>query len=141
MNKERRSLSMEDRHPVQALVWGVVDLVVAVFGFLFIIPEIVLPIVYTGLKAGGQTPADQLQTTATVFFIIVLVFGIVVFICGIASLIIRSATKNLYLTPYEDGRYHAGATTRSIALPFAIIEIVLAVFATVFSSLAINNVF
>lgn len=51
MNKERRSLSMEDKHPVQALVWGVIDLVVAVFGFLFIIPEIVLPIVYTGLKS------------------------------------------------------------------------------------------
>jgi hypothetical protein len=132
---------MEEKHPVQALVWGIVDLVVACVGLLFIIPEIVLPIVYTAMKAGGQVPEADLRTVATTFFVIVVVFGVIVFFMGLGSLIIRSCTKSLYVTPYDDGRYHSGVTTRKIALPFAIVEIVAAVLATTFSSLALVGIF
>ena len=80
MMKVRKKVPfMEEKHPVQALVWGIVDLVVACVGLLFIIPEIVLPIVYTAMKAGGQVPEADLRTVATTFFVIVVVFGVIVF--------------------------------------------------------------
>jgi hypothetical protein len=130
---------MEDKHPVQAMVWGIVSLVVSAIGLFFIIPQIVLPLVYVAMK-GGNVPAEDLHTTAAVFFVIVVVFGVVSFVFGLTSLIIRGATAKFYLTPDEDGRFHSGLVTRKIAFPLAIIEIVACVLSTTFASLALQNI-
>jgi hypothetical protein len=46
---------MNERHPVQALVWGIVSLVVALGGLLILIAPAIFSIVYSAISAAGSS--------------------------------------------------------------------------------------
>jgi hypothetical protein len=122
----------EERHPVQALVWGIVMLVVSLLGPLFLIAPTVLSVVFISFRNPG------VQITSGV---IGLVFGLLSLFGAIAVLIIRGATNHLYASPYEDGRFRSGTTTRSIAFPIAIITLVWALLIIAIAALILSGVF
>ena len=120
----------EARHPVQALVWGIVMLVVSALGPLFLIAPTVLEIVFISFK----NPAVQITAG-----VIGIVFGLLAAFGAIAVLIIRNATSNLYRSSYDDGRFRSGITTRSIAFPIAIITLVWAVLIVALAALILSG--
>jgi hypothetical protein len=132
---------MNERHPVQALVWGIVSLVVALGGLLILIAPAIFSIVYSIVNAADSSvPSEAIQAIRQVYFILTVVFGSFSLIAGVASLVIRGATAKLYSENYEDGRFRGGVITRKIAFPVAIITIVLACLVTVLVSLILNGI-
>ena len=132
---------MNERHPVQALVWGIVSLVVAFSGLLILIAPAIFSIVYSAINAAGSSvPAEAIQAIRQVYFVLTIVFGVFSLIAGIISLVIRGTTAKLYSENYEDGRFRGGVITRKIALPVAIVTIVLACLVSVLVCLILTGI-
>ena len=122
----------EARHPVQALVWGIVMLVVSALGPLFLIAPTVLDIVFISYSTPG------VQITAGVIGI---VLGLMAAFGATAVLIMRGATSNLYHNSYDDGRFRSGSATRGIAFPIAVITLLWAIIVVILAALILSGVF
>jgi hypothetical protein len=102
---------------------------------------VILWAVYTGIRGGGQVNAEELKTIATIYFILVIVFGVIACLVALASIIIHGATAHLYQTKLEDGRFRSGETCRKISFPFAWASLGIAILITILACLALNGIF
>lgn len=93
-----------EQHPVQAMVYSIVSLVLIVASFAFSLSSWILGIVYQAIKQANQTSASDLRVVQEVYLPIIIVFGLFALAMGIVSAFLAKEGRLLGEVMPDDGR-------------------------------------
>lgn len=93
-----------EQHPVQAMVYSIVSLVLIVTSFAFSLSSWILGIVYQAIKQANQTSASDLRVVQEVYLPIIIVFGLFALAMGIVSIFLAKEGRLLGEVMPDDGR-------------------------------------
>jgi uncharacterized membrane protein len=93
-----------EQHPVQAMVYSIVSLVLIVASFAFSLSSWILGIVYQAIKQANQTSASDLRVVQEVYLPIIIVFGLFALAMGIVSIFLAKEGRLLGEVMPDDGR-------------------------------------
>lgn len=127
MDNSNNVVNVEEKHPVKALVYGILSIVLSLVALGLMLGVLILGIVYLAMKQSGQVKAEDLATVALVYRIITIVFGVCSAGLGIAGLTFAIVGNPLAKALPEDGRAKAGLITTKIGFPLSIVAIALSV--------------
>ena len=126
-----------------ALAKAITAFVFALLALAFLLPTGILWGVYMILRNSPSVSSEDLLTVRNVYFVLILVFGIISFLSGIAALILhhRSAAFFAYDDTAKNQRYQAGKLLSRIAYPLGILGTLASLLLTTLSSLSLYNFF
>lgn len=93
-----------EQHPVQAMVYSIVSLVLIVASFAFSLSSWILGVTYQAVKQGGQSSASDLRIVQEVYLPIIIVFGLFALAMGIVSAFLAKEGRLLGEVMPDDGR-------------------------------------
>ena len=126
-----------------ALAKAITAFVFAILALAFLLPTGILWGVYALLRNSPSVSSEDLLMVRNVYFILVLVFGSISFLSGVAALILHhlSASFFAYEEPAKNGRYQAGKLLSRIAYPLGLLGVLVSLLLTTLSSLSLYSFF
>jgi hypothetical protein len=134
---------MNDGKINQGLAETITSFVFGVLGVSFLLPSAILWAAYGVLRKSESVSPSDLLTVREIDLILILVFGIVSALSGIAALLIHAKSAGIFV--YDRGeknpRYDAGKSLSKAAYPLALIAAFGAILLTSLACLSLYGVF